>query len=68
MPGIRINIPGDPAVGTAGRKSNKGKLSGKEQTIRELLEQKVPKTQIAKIFHVDRMTVDAFIRNRMKGS
>lgn len=48
-----------------GRKSNKVKLSGKENTIRVLLEQKVPKTQIAKIFHVDRMTVDAFIRNRM---
>ncbi len=48
-----------------GRKSSKVKLSGNEETIRTLLERKVPKTQIAKIFGVDRMTVDAFIRQRL---
>lgn len=49
-----------------GSKSRKVKLSGKEEIIRELLNQKVPKTQIARIFKVDRMTVDSFIRNRMQ--
>lgn len=49
-----------------GSKSRKVKLSGKEEVIRELLNQKVPKTQIARIFKVDRMTVDSFIRNRMQ--
>lgn len=44
-----------------GRKSDKVKLSGKENTIRDLLEQGVPKTQIARIFKVDRMTVYNFI-------
>lgn len=44
-----------------GRKSSHVKLSGKEETIRELLTQNVPKTQIAKIFKVDRMTVAKFI-------
>ena len=48
-----------------GRKSSKVKLSGHEQTIKTLLERRVPKTRIAKIFGVDRMTVDAFIKNRI---
>lgn len=46
-----------------GRKSSHVKLSGKEETIRELLTQNVPKTQIAKIFKVDRMTVTKFIND-----
>ena len=46
-----------------GRKSSHVKLSGKEETIRELLTQNVPKTQIAKIFKVDRMTVAKFIND-----
>ncbi len=45
-----------------GRKSSKVKLSGKEDFIRDLLIHDVPKTQIAKILKVDRMTVDAFIK------
>jgi DNA invertase Pin-like site-specific DNA recombinase len=45
-----------------GRKSSKVKLSGKEDFIRDLLTHDVPKTQIAKILKVDRMTVDAFIK------
>ena len=45
-----------------GRKSDKVKLSGKENTIKELLDQGVPKAQIARIFKVDRMTVYNFIK------
>ena len=45
-----------------GSKSSKVKLSGKEDFIRDLLYHKVPKTQIAKILRVDRMTVDSFIK------
>ncbi len=48
-----------------GRKSSKVKLSGKEEVIRVLLEQKVSKSEIARIFKVDRMTVDSFIKTRM---
>jgi DNA invertase Pin-like site-specific DNA recombinase len=46
-----------------GRKSKKVKLSGNEETIRTLLKQKVSKCEIGRIFGVNRMTVDAFIRN-----
>jgi DNA invertase Pin-like site-specific DNA recombinase len=45
-----------------GRKSQKVKLSGKEDFIDNLLRHNVPKTQIAKILKVDRMTVYAFIK------
>lgn len=45
-----------------GSKSAKVKLSGKEDFICELLSHGVPKTQIAKILKVDRMTVDSFIK------
>lgn len=48
-----------------GRKSSKVKLSGKEATIRILLDEGIPKIRIAKIFKVDRMTLDHFIRDRM---
>ncbi len=48
-----------------GRKSSKVKLSGKEEVIRVLLEQNVSKSEIARIFKVDRMTVDSFIKTRM---
>ncbi|MGN1306465.1 MAG: recombinase family protein, partial [Faecousia sp.] len=44
-----------------GRKSSKVKLSGKEETISELLRQGVSKTTIAKIFKVNRNTVSKFI-------
>jgi DNA invertase Pin-like site-specific DNA recombinase len=47
-----------------GRKSTKVKLSGHEEMIRALLEQKTSKCEIARRFGVNRMTVDAFIRNR----
>jgi len=45
-----------------GSKSTRVKLSGKEEFIHDLLSHNVPKTQIAKILKVDRMTVDAFIK------
>jgi DNA invertase Pin-like site-specific DNA recombinase len=46
-----------------GRKSKKVKLSGNEEVIRSLLKQKVSKCEIGRIFGVNRMTVDAFIKN-----
>ncbi len=49
-----------------GRKSSKVKLSGKEQTIRDLLEAGVSKSEIARIFKVNRMTVASFINERME--
>lgn len=48
-----------------GRKSSHVKLSGHENTIKTLLERKMSKTGIAKLFGVNRMTVDAFIKNRI---
>ena len=48
-----------------GRKSAMLKLSGHEEDIRALLQRKVPKTRIAKIFGVHRMTVDAFIKRSL---
>ena len=45
-----------------GSKSAKVKLSGKEEFIKNLLSHGVPKTQIARILKVDRMTVDSFIK------
>ena len=48
-----------------GSRSRIVKLSGHEETIRTLVERKVPKTRIAKIFGVDRMTVANFISKRL---
>ena len=48
-----------------GRKSDKVKLSGQENKIIMLLQNRVPKTKIAKICGVHRMTIDAFIKNRL---
>ena len=45
-----------------GSKSSKVKLSGKEDFIHDLLLHNVPKTQIARILNVNRMTVDSFIK------
>jgi DNA invertase Pin-like site-specific DNA recombinase len=49
-----------------GRKSSKVKLSGHEDAIRRMLADKVPKTEIARFFKVNRMTVDTFIKNRVQ--
>lgn len=48
-----------------GSKSSRVKLSGKEEIIRELLEQNVSITNIAKIYKVHRNTVSKFIRERL---
>jgi DNA invertase Pin-like site-specific DNA recombinase len=45
-----------------GRRSKSVKLSGHEEEIRGLLERRTSKCEIARIFGVNRMTVDAFIR------
>lgn len=47
-----------------GSKSSKVKLSGQEDVIRVLLERKVSKCEIGRIFSVNRMTVSAFIKNQ----
>lgn len=46
-----------------GRKPSHTKLTGKESTIKELLSQNVSKSQIAKIFKVNRSTVLRFIQD-----
>lgn len=46
-----------------GSKSSKVKLSGKQETIQTLLDRRVSKCQIARIFDVNRMTVDKFIKS-----
>ena len=48
-----------------GRRSTHVKLSGQEEVIRVLLERKVSKCEIARIFGVHRTTVDTFIRTRL---
>ena len=49
-----------------GRKSSRVKLSGKEDVIKVLLEEGVSKSEIARIFKVNRMTVDSFIKNHIQ--
>jgi DNA invertase Pin-like site-specific DNA recombinase len=49
----------------SGRKSTYVKLSGREQEIRLLLEMRVPKTAIGRMYGVNRMTVDAFLKKRL---
>ena len=51
-----------------GRKSSRVKLSGHEDAIRSLLAQKVSKQAIGRIFKVNRMTVDAFIKSKIEFS
>jgi DNA invertase Pin-like site-specific DNA recombinase len=48
-----------------GRKSTNLKLSGHEQEIQILLKKKTSKSAIGRIFGVNRMTVDSFLKNRM---
>ncbi|WP_304736535.1 master DNA invertase Mpi family serine-type recombinase [uncultured Desulfovibrio sp.] len=49
-----------------GRKSSKVKLSGKEQVILELRKQGVTKIELGRMFKVNRMTIDKFIREHIK--
>ena len=48
-----------------GKKSSHVKLSGHEKEIRELLDKKISKSAIGRILGVNRMTVDAFLKERM---
>jgi len=48
-----------------GSRSKHVKLSGQEDVIRVLVERNVSKCEIARIFGVNRMTVDSFIKDRM---
>lgn len=49
-----------------GKKSSKVKLSGKEMIIKELLQQGVSISQIARIYKVHRNTVSKFIKERLE--
>ena len=49
----------------SGRKSAHVKLSGYEQEIKSLLERHYSKAAIGRIYGVNRMTVDAFLKKRM---
>jgi len=49
----------------AGKKSSHVKLTGYEQTIIDLRAKGMTKAAIARLFKVDRMTVDKFIRERI---
>ena len=48
-----------------GSKSRLVKLSGHEQEIKELLAKHISKSAIGRIFGVNRMTVDSFLKERM---
>ena len=48
-----------------GRKSSRVKLSGREEEIRRLLDERISKSAIGRMFGVDRMTVDSFLKERM---
>jgi DNA invertase Pin-like site-specific DNA recombinase len=48
-----------------GRKSAKVKLSGHEKEIQSLLDKHTSKSAIGRIFGVNRMTVDSFLKERM---
>jgi DNA invertase Pin-like site-specific DNA recombinase len=48
-----------------GRKSSRVKLSGREKEIQGLIEKRISKSAIGRIYDVNRMTVDSFLKNRM---
>ena len=48
-----------------GKKSKRVKLSGHEKEIQALIEKKVSKSAIGRIFGVNRITVDLFLKERM---
>jgi len=51
-----------------GRKSSYVKLSGREQEIKMLLDRHFSKTAIGRIYGVNRMTVDTFLKERMQNT
>ena len=48
-----------------GKKSSRVKLSGREKEIQKLLDRHISKSAIGRIYGVNRMTVDSFLRERM---
>jgi len=50
----------------SGRRSSRVKLSGHEEEIRKLLDGRISKSAIGRIFGVSRMTVDSFLKERMQ--
>jgi len=50
-----------------GKKSTRVKLSGHEKEIQKLLDEHTSKSAIGRMFGVNRMTVDAFLKKRMGG-
>ena len=62
---LRVRSEGKILGRPKGRQSTFVKLSGKESKVKELLEQKISKSAIARILGVHRITVAKFIRERL---
>ena len=62
---LRVRAEGKILGRPLGRQSAIVKLSGKEAKVKELLEQKISKSAIARILGVHRITVAKFIRERV---
>lgn len=62
---LRVRSEGKILGRPKGRQSAFVKLSGKENKVKELLEQKISKSAIARILGVHRITVAKFIRERL---
>ncbi|GGC06505.1 hypothetical protein [Dyadobacter sediminis] len=60
----RMKSEGLPIGRPAGSLSKQTKLTGKEDTIRELLDKKVGVSTIGRILGVNRLTVESYIRTR----
>ena len=63
---LRVRAEGKILGRPKGRQSTFVKLSGKENKVKELIEQKVSKSAMARILGVHRITVAKFIRERVK--
>ena len=63
---LRVRAEGKILGRPKGRQSAFVKLSGKENKVKELIEQKVSKSAMARILGVHRITVAKFIRERVK--
>ena len=62
---LRVRAEGKILGRPKGRQSNFVKLSGKENKVKELIEQKVSKSAMARILGVHRITVAKFIKERI---
>ncbi|MBR2923324.1 MAG: hypothetical protein IKC10_08445 [Alphaproteobacteria bacterium] len=63
---LRVRAEGKILGRPKGRQSTFVKLSGRENKVKELIEQKVSKSAMARILGVHRITVAKFIRDRVK--